>query len=109
MDLGVPRAHESPVHDGDRDIEDPCHAKKVGSSGRSGQCRGRIALALAHRRRFLTAMRPIRLVASVVAVAACHRGASVVTTSASRAAPIVSPSDLLTAMHDRYAGQWYHN
>lgn len=38
---------------------------------------------------------------------ACHRGAPVATSPSNSA--IVSADQLLTAMHDRYAGKWYHN
>jgi len=58
-------------------------------------------------------MRPvIRYAGVLLTVVACHRAVEVGTGSppaAARASAITSADQLVTAMHDRYAGKWYRN
>src|SRR5438477_2159744 len=54
----------------------------------------------------------IRCAGVLIVVAACHRAVEVGAVSPPAAAhepAITSADQLVTAMHDRYAGKWYHN
>src|SRR5947209_8009116 len=52
--------------------------------------------------------------AATLALAACHRGATVASAPAPTPAPVVARAsfetgeDVISAMHNRYAGKWYN-